>query len=222
MQRIRLLLLAFLAPVAVIAAPDTNRQYMIEAKILSIDSDEKIELAGDKLTVSTNGPWNMLMQPGRSADEWVTKLEKRKGVDLLSAPKVVTMANQEATIEISQAVRYLVPLSNDLYRAETLDPEQNPGIRLTVTPRVGAKPEEEVGLKIHFRSNLIEEMGALEGFTARLGKPVISSREMRTELEAPLGGWIVVGGNAVKKVNDDKEDQDMLILLLRATSRDAN
>ena len=65
-------------------------------------------------------------------------------------------------------------------------------------------------MKIHFRSNLIEEMGELKGFTARLGKPVISSREMRTDLVAPLGGWIVVGGNAVKKVGDDKEDQRRL------------
>ena len=200
------------------AAPaDTGTTYMIEAKILSIDAEKKIELQGDRMTYSTNGGWNMLMQAGKSADAWISKLEKQDGVDLLSAPKVVTRDGQEATIQISQALRYLEVVSNDLYRAVALPESENPGVFLTVTPTSGREPTKTAHVKLSLRSNLIEEMGELPGFPGhRLGKPVLSSRSIRTELEAPIDGWVVVGGNTLKRVEQDRSD--VLVVVLRVST----
>lgn len=194
----------------------TGITYQIEVKILSVEGDEKLVLQGDQMTYSTNGGWNMLLQPGKSADAWIQKLEKQKGVDILSAPHVVTHEGKEATIDISQAVSYLEVVSNGLYRAVALPPEQNPGVHLSVTPTPGAEPTKTARLQFSLRCTVIEEMAELPGFPShRLGTPVLSSRSIQTMLEAPIDGWVVVGGNTLKRV--DQGSSDVLIVVLRVS-----
>ena len=220
------------------AAPEpTNRQYLVEAKILSLPDmagHSNLTLTADALTYATNGSWQVGGGTS-SAGPLLAELEKDRGVDVLSAPKVCVLANQEATIEICQDVAYFVPETNTLYqvrrgwltgserieavtnglfRRTVLEGRKSPGVHLTcmVDPVDAAR----VRLKTEFTYNLLVETTTLPGTKLKAGAPVIESREIRTAVEMRHGEWVAIGGSQrVRRESDGRKES--IIVFLRVT-----
>jgi type II secretory pathway component GspD/PulD (secretin) len=199
---------------AAVAPSDTL--YEIEAKVISFPAGalgtNTLTVTSDSTTVSTSGVWTVGGNVTPTGEGLLKRLESLPGVDLLSAPRVVTRAGQEAKISIGRQIAYLVPVtntlyrvrqhrfsddqveafSNGLYRMQALDEEQNPGISIAVT----VAPAGTSGVKtdVKFRYNLLAEMSPLPGTRIRMGAPVIQSRKIDSTIVAKLGDWAALGG----------------------------
>lgn len=237
MKRILILSLALcaanLSAKELTAAP-TGTQYMIEAKVLSVAAgslgSNDMAITADSLTMSTNGQWNT---GGRvdAAGALLARLEKTTGIDVLSAPKVVTLAGQEATIQIVREIAYMVPetnalyrvrhhwlsedsveaISNGLYRMQALDENLNPGISLTITTT--AASGDAIRTDVKFRYNLLVEMSRLPGTKIATGEPVIESRMINTTVVSAPGNWIALGGMQKVRREDDNREENILVFL---------
>ena len=196
----------------------TATTYLVEAKIISADAKalakNMITLTADRLTVATNGPWSAGGNVNK-ANVWLTRLEKTKGVDILSAPRIVTLADVEAKITIGQNVAYMEPVTNDLYRLTTLPDDRQPGVQLTITVHPGA-PAASVRTDVKFVYNLLKEMTVLPGTEFKIGPPVMEHRAIETSVQSGLGDWIALGGmQSAWRVQDNRQEQ--LLVLLRVT-----
>ena len=194
----------------------TGKQYEVEAKVISVPAGalgtNTLTLTADSMTVSTSGVWNVGGNATTSGEGLLKKLESLPGVDLLSSPRVVTLAGQEAKIEIGRQIAYMVPvtntlyrvrqhrfsddqveaISNGLYRMQALDDEQSPGISIAVTVKPAGTSDAKVDVK--FRYNLLVEMTPLPGTKIKMGAPVIQSRKIDATIVTKLGNWVAIGG----------------------------
>lgn len=193
----------------------TGTMYMIETKILSLSAgalaSNDLAIISDSLTMSTNGDWSAGGKVSAAGDP-LARLEKTAGVDVLSAPQIVTLAGQEATIQIVREIAYLVQetnvlyrvrrhwfsedsveaISNSLYRMQALASELNPGITLTITPTPTGNGT--VKTDVNFRYNLLTEMTSLADSKIKMGQPLIESRKISTSVVTKPGDWVVLGG----------------------------
>jgi type II secretory pathway component GspD/PulD (secretin) len=243
MKRILICLTSLCIPCTVALAADpapTGTTYKVEVKVLSVAAGElrtnSAMVTADALTMGANGQWSL---QGRtySPGGLLEKLEKADGVDVLSAPQIVTRAGQEARVEIIRQVAYMVPetnvlyrvrghwfsddtveaISNGLYRMETLDEELNPGISVTIT--VTPADGDAVNSNVKFRYNLLAEMTALPGTEIKMGRPLIESRKIETSIAAKQGEWLVFGG-AQKVLNKATiRDAHPILPLISSTKR---
>ncbi len=124
-------------------------------------------------------------------------LEENVGANILSAPKIMTFSNQEATILIGTQYPIVTTSITTGTTATTtvqLDYYQNIGIRLSVVPQVSDK--EYINMILHpavttSTSNLtIQNTG---GFTIAQ-YPIIQTREADTQVLMKDGETIVIGG----------------------------
>jgi len=198
-----------------VVAP-TGTLYEIEAKVISVPAGalgtNTLTVTADSITVSTSGVWNVGGTATTAGVGLLKKLEILPGTDILSAPRVVTHAGQEAKIEIGRQISYMVPvtntlyrvrqhrfsddqveaISNGLYRMQALDDEQSPGISIAVTVKPAGTSDAKVDVK--FRYNLLVEMTPLPGTKIKMGAPVIQSRKIDSTIVTELGNWVALGG----------------------------
>ena len=187
----------------------TGTLYEIEAKVISVPADA---LRMSTMTGSTSVVWNVGGHATAAGEGLLKKLESLTGSDLLSAPRIVTHAGQEAKIEIGRQISYMVPvtntlyrvrqhrfsddqveaISNGLYRMQALDDEQSPGISIAVTVKHAGTSDAKVDVK--FRYNLLVEMTPLPGTKIEMGAPVIQSRKIDSTIVTKLGEWVALGG----------------------------
>ena len=194
----------------------TGTLYEIEAKVISVPAGalgtNTLTVTADSITVSTGGAWKVGGNATTAGEGLLKRLESLPGVDLLSAPRVVTPAGQEAKIVIGQQIAYLAPvtntlyrvrqhrfsddqveaISNGLYRMQALDDEQNPGISIAVTVKPTGTSDVKADVKFHY--NLLTEMTPLPGTKLKMGTPVIQSRKIHSTIVTKLGNWVMIGG----------------------------
>ena len=193
----------------------TGAQYLIEAKVISVPAGvlgtNTLTVTADSITVSTSGVWKVGGNATTPVEGLLKKLETLPRSDMLSSPRVVTLAGQEAKIEIGRQIAYMVPVTNTLYRVrqhwfaddqveaistglyrmQALDDEQRPGISLAVTVKPAGTSVVKVDVK--FRYNLLVEMTPLPGTKIKMGAPVIQSRKLKSSIETELGNWVALG-----------------------------
>jgi len=110
------------------------------------------------------------------ADVLLKKLIAKKGVDILSAPRLTTRSGQRAVVEIGGGE----PGSRSTgFRAEVL-----PSIR-------GSGPEIEL--------ELVARIGTLVGTRLGDGQPVVATRELKTNVTLSSGRTCICGGHAMKE-----------------------
>lgn len=194
----------------------TGTQYKIETKIVSVPAgmaSNSVALTADRVTFQSNGTWTA-GGSAKAIGDWVEDLARRKDVDVLSAPQVTTLAGQEATIQIMQALSYMVPTSNGLYRTEVLDGKRAPGVHLTL--RCTTVDEDSVRTEVDFLYNLLIRMTRLPDTTLQVGAPEMDSRTFKTTVTTTLGEWTLFGGSQrVQREADD--EQENIIVLMRVT-----
>jgi general secretion pathway protein D len=113
-------------------------------------------------------------------------LEKNTDVNILSTPKILTLDNHEAVINISQEVPYLESTQQtNTGGILTSYAYKDVGVILTVTPRINKS--ETVSLEVNQQiNNLIE-------FTL-FNAPVISKREASASVTVKDGQTMIIGG----------------------------
>jgi len=117
-------------------------------------------------------------------------LEEDVHTNTLSAPKIMALNNQEATILIG--TKYPILMTTDTGASTTavttvtLDYYQDIGIQLSVVPQIGAN--NYINMVVH---------PAVSSFTSTLGSneyPIIDTREAETRILMKDGETIVIGG----------------------------
>jgi len=123
---------------------------------------------------------------GKTIETLLMALEKNTNVNILSTPKILTLDNHEAVINISQEVPYLESTQQTTTGGLlTSYAYKDVGVILTVTPRINKS--DTVSLDVNQQiNNLIE-------FTL-FNAPVISKREASASVTVKDGQTMIIGG----------------------------
>ena len=168
-------------------------QVLIESKVIEISGSE-LETLGLRFG-STSGSLSYVLEQGSDKFErgedftlGLAALASRGQADILATPKIVTLDGNPAEINIGSKVPYAVPAqsgsSSVYWRVEYIDA----GVKLKITPKVldGGQLlvdiEPEVSTVSEWRSTAAGEF------------PVISTRNVKTQVRVKDGETIVIGG----------------------------
>jgi type IV pilus secretin PilQ/predicted competence protein len=140
---------------------------------------------------------------GSSFDVAIRALQEDQDTKVLSAPRVLTMNNQEATIIVGQ--KYPIIESNvsggsgDNNTSTTLDYYENIGIQLNVVPQICA--DGFINMIVHPSVSSIKEFksgtvssGSSSNGVSLTEYPVINTRETETQIMLKNGEIVVIGG----------------------------
>jgi hypothetical protein len=132
---------------------------------------------------------------------------------VLSSPIVVTLARQEADIQISEKpCQYFVKQSDGSFQLLQMSHEDEPGFTLavTVTPlnRAGI-----VNLKVKFKFSSIVKREELPGVSLDVGKPTIVSSKQEFGSELKLGSWVINNLPGFIYPGSDNSGRAMLLFL---------
>lgn len=119
-------------------------------------------------------------------------LKTRKKTKLIANPRIVTLNNQKATINVGKVLSLPTYERNETTGAMEITgwEKQNVGVVLEVTPQVS--PEARIKLKIKPEvSSLIGYAGKMEGVDVG---PITSTRTAETEVQIKDGQTVVIGG----------------------------
>ena len=198
-----------------------ERQVIIEAKLVEVSYDKRDQFGfnWDWFDMSMRSISNItgtitqeqLLPTGSGAfrvalgnnhfDSIFEALQTRGYVDLLSAPRITTVNNQEATVEITEDLPYIqstTSIESAAAGASTTSTEtvefKTVGIKLTVLPQIG---EDD-----HIRMNIAPEVS--EAPTRFEGVPVVKTRKAKAIVLVRDGQTIVLGGLIREAVTNDE------------------
>ncbi len=117
-------------------------------------------------------------------------LKTRQKTKLVAAPRIMTVNNQKATINVGKVVPIATYQRNENTGAWEITgwEQQNIGINLEVTPQISPDGHIKLQLKPEV-SNIIDNVG--DSLNQR---PVTSTRKAETEVQIKDGQTIVIGG----------------------------
>ncbi len=124
-------------------------------------------------------------------DAQLNAMETKGEGKIVSAPKILTLDNKEATIEQGVEVGYYVPQTGSGGSATTTTQFKRVMLNLKVTPHITL--DHRISLKIDINKDDIQS------YTAQ-GIPTIASKKASTELLLDDGDTLVIGG--ITKVSD--------------------
>lgn len=168
-------------------------QVLIESKVLEVSGSE-LETLGFRFG-SSSGSISYVLEQGSDKFErgedftlGLAALKSRGVADILATPKIVTLDGKPAEINIGSKVPYAVPAqtgsSSVYWRVDYIDA----GVKLKITPKVldGGQLlidiEPEVSAVSEWRTTAAGEF------------PVISTRNVKTQVRVADGETIVIGG----------------------------
>jgi type IV pilus assembly protein PilQ len=134
-------------------------------------------------------------------------LRTRANTKLVAAPRIMTVNNQKATINVGQVVPVATYERNDNSGTwEVTGWEQiNIGINLEVTPQIS--PDGHIKLKL--KPEVSNSAGTIAADTINQ-RPIISTRKAETEVQIQDGQTIVIGG--LVKTTESKTDKKVPFL----------
>ncbi|MEW5692465.1 MAG: secretin N-terminal domain-containing protein [Candidatus Hydrogenedentota bacterium] len=179
-------------------------QVMIEAKILDVtltddndmgvDWNQILPAASKHLTLNVNFGFGTFSSQGLNAglidehiDVLVTALQSSRKVEILSSPKLVTLDNQQATLEVGDEVPIRTAETVVTGQATTQTTSynyRNVLLKLDVTPQI---QENLVFLDIQPEVNFVNGYSADE-------MPIIGTRRTKTQVLVKDGQTLVMGG----------------------------
>ncbi len=124
-------------------------------------------------------------------------LEEKGDANVLSAPHIMTLNNQEASILIGSKfplIKTSVSTESGAVTGQSLDVYQDIGIQLNVVPQVVGK--DDISLIIHPAvSSYTQTVKATSATGATLAEyPIILTREIDTQIQVKDGETVVIGG----------------------------
>ncbi|MDD5194940.1 MAG: type II and III secretion system protein, partial [Candidatus Omnitrophica bacterium] len=126
-------------------------------------------------------------------------LEEDSRTNILSAPTIITMNNQEASILVGQKypiVATKVSEQTSKITGASLDYYQEIGVQLNVVPQIVGESEDMISIIIHpvvSSSDQTLEVKTEDG-TTLVEYPIIDSREADTQVMLKDGETVVMGG----------------------------
>lgn len=129
-------------------------------------------------------------------------LAQNDKANLLSSPKVTTINGQKANIQIVRSVPYITEVtlenmgsaSQPIWRYDYTVAEEEVGISLVVTPRVG-EDSKIITLELEPEVEVLAcRLVFIAGTSENLGWPVIDRRNAKTTLMVQSGETVVMGG----------------------------
>ncbi|MCC6353238.1 MAG: hypothetical protein IT577_05090 [Verrucomicrobiae bacterium] len=193
--------IAALALVPFLARAQQPTLYTLEAKFIQMPTNGVIEISSDAASAAKDaaclgpnvtvrlGGKTVIRTKGGSVDIDATF----RGLDVLSTPKVVTMAGREAMVMIgAEPPEYFVPAKDGNYRLEKADEQPGTTMRCTMQPVAGAP--RQVLLDLECRVVEMEGRQDLPGVKLPVGPPIMRKREVKTKVSVQLGDWLCVGG----------------------------
>ncbi len=181
-------------------------QVLIEVKIIEVSLDENskfgIEWMWEHSTTFNGENYNQNAETnfglaeemyglkyailGKTVESLLMALEKNTNVNILSTPKILTLDNHEAVINISQEVPYLESTRETTTGGIiTSYNYKDVGVILTVTPRINKSGTVSLDVNQQI-NNLIE-------FTL-FNAPVIAKREASASVTVKDGQTMIIGG----------------------------
>jgi hypothetical protein len=147
--------------------------------------------------------------------------DSARNVDILSAPRIAVLPGRPASVSIASTLQYLDPAGDGLWRARDTDPDASPGVFVDVTVRP-AREEEAAELDVALRVVLASGREKIEGLNLDAGRPILSTREIKTRVTVKLGEWIAAGGcdyerEAGRSAGPARAEPHRLLFLVRVT-----
>jgi general secretion pathway protein D len=144
--------------------------------------------------VPTNAGLQVLFQKlsGTEFEVVLHALEEDVNTNTLSAPKILTLSNQEASILVGTKYPILtskVSTESAQVVSVDLDYYQDIGIQLNVVPQVGAN--NSINMIVH---PAVSSTTTVAGSIASANYPVIEIREIETRILMQDGETVVIGG----------------------------
>ncbi|WP_156801229.1 LysM peptidoglycan-binding domain-containing protein [Halobacteroides halobius] len=109
-------------------------------------------------------------------------LENKGQASVLANPQITTVAGKEASITIGDQV----PIAQTNADGETKVEFKNVGINLKITPQVVS--DKQVFIQVNFKVSVVN------GYDDTGKYPIISTREVKTNIRVPTGRTIAIGG----------------------------
>jgi general secretion pathway protein D len=106
--------------------------------------------------------------------------------NLLSAPQILTMDNEEATINVGELVPIQTTTSTSINQSSNIRFE-DVGLDLTIKPRITQKKTISLDVKLEVKSRSPEN---IQGISV----PIIGRRALTTVINTKHGGTVVIGG----------------------------
>ena len=143
------------------------------------------------------GTWLEQFKMDKSLQEVKPDIFKRlreaeaDGVDLLSAPKVTTLENQEARIEIKQGPLAYMEKVGDAYQPRRMPEGTGPGLSISV--KVADVPANPGYCQLEIEASISRVSGrAPLPFDLDVGIPIIKKRESTTTITCFNGKWYLL------------------------------
>ncbi len=188
---------------------ELTSQVLIEAKLIETSLTDTEKLGIDwTTTITTTYDKEAVTLPYTSSHEFLLGtlgfsdfqavlnfLRSRTNTKLVAAPRIVTVNNQKAKINVGQAI----PIATYERDTNTGNWEitgwetQNVGVNLEVTPQISPDGHIKLQLKPEV-SNIINYIGSGEN-----QRPITSSRTAETEVIVSDGETVVIGGLVKEK-----------------------
>jgi hypothetical protein len=187
---------------AACAEPEKATQFRLDAKIVSS--------AEDKALLDVTGGGFQVIE-----DDDLVKMLTEKDVDLLSAPSIIALAGQEATISIQTELQYFERDGEDTFVLKKLPEEKSPGVRLTAA----MKPADNgnVGIDIDLWLNTMKDRKRIPGLTLDVGSPIMQSQNIKTQIVVPPAQWAAI--ESLQLQDGDSGKREHLMILVRVTQQ---
>ncbi|RMA97747.1 type II secretion system secretin GspD [Hydrogenothermus marinus] len=172
------------------------------------------------LVGSTNFAAGILTSSGRSVNVsgntlffpdllfLMSLLEKGTGFNIVSSPKILTMDNSKALINVSQVTPFASSLKFDVNGNPIINYDyKEVGLKLEVTPHINGK---NIVMELHQETN--EVIGFEKPQIGQISYvvPITSKREIDTSITVENGKTVVLGGLISKKTIDTMEGVPLL------------
>ncbi|WP_456426034.1 type II secretion system secretin GspD [Desulfurobacterium sp.] len=136
-------------------------------------------------------------------------LESGTGFNVISAPKIFTINNKEATIDVSQVTPFAESVKFDVNGNPIINYSYKPvGLVLKITPHISV--DKSVVMETHLEVNDVigyekPDIGGIQYVV-----PITSERELDTTIKVPDGKTIVLGGLISKRTIKTMEGVPLL------------
>lgn len=184
------------------AVPDSDASSPIEISTKLMEVDRRNASAAALLDSLSLKPGGAVLMSGAHMEDFLQKLNKQKGVDLLSTPRVLTMSGHQASIEVGR----------ELMTPENTPEGQKVGVFLTLFPELLAKDRVKLSL-----DGLVREF---EGFRddPATGKKLPIFLERKTKCEVLFArqdtiAVVMAGPGPESRSEEGKTTKDVLYVI---------
>jgi beta-lactamase regulating signal transducer with metallopeptidase domain len=187
-----ILLLTFLG-ITKAAPPDKNApQVLIEAKFIEVNDSALDVLAPFAATGASPSVAGVLNDGQLSA--LLKKIEKARGVDILSMPRLTALSGQEAKIEVGREFAY----KDDSGKPATK--------QLGTTLKVIANKGGENDIDLELTPQIIELKGMIKDAKSGVEQPVFKERKATASVAMASGQTVVLGlpSTSTKQTTEDR------------------